>query len=188
MHVPSMSMQSGAGLAAAAAPDPRDRTAEFLGTLATFARHLPQHSQQHQQYQHHHQQQHHLRSGAAMNGPPAIGAGASMSAPMHHSSSSNGNRTQSISHNNSSSNPSSAQSHFNSASAGIQACVFGTGQKLERLSQICSSKSLFADPTADINRLSSIIKQDIASAKDQVMTTHTHAPRELTPKPSRHTR
>ena len=57
------------------------------------------------------------------------------------------------------------RSDFAAAASGIGADIHATAAKLERLTQLAQSNSLllFADPTEEINQLTLIVKQDIAS-------------------------
>mmetsp|Transcript_19614 Transcript_19614/g.52925 ORF Transcript_19614/g.52925 Transcript_19614/m.52925 type:complete len:316 (-) Transcript_19614:394-1341(-) len=60
------------------------------------------------------------------------------------------------------------KSEFTRMTARIGGEIYGTTQKLEKLAQLAQSKSLFDDPTVEINELTMIIKQDLSSLNAQL--------------------
>ncbi|KAG8457822.1 hypothetical protein KFE25_005091 [Diacronema lutheri] len=55
------------------------------------------------------------------------------------------------------------RSDFTQMTAQIGADIYATTQKLDKLAQLAQSRSLFDDPTVEVNELTIIIKQDLSS-------------------------
>ncbi|KAJ1615852.1 t-SNARE [Pavlovales sp. CCMP2436] len=60
------------------------------------------------------------------------------------------------------------RSDFTQLTAQVGSQIFATTQKLDKLSQLAQSRSLFDDPTVEINELTIIIKQSLSSLNAQL--------------------
>ena len=60
------------------------------------------------------------------------------------------------------------RSEFAAAASLIGADIHATASKLTKLTQLAQSKSLFEDPTVEINELTFILKQDITSLNSKL--------------------
>ena len=60
------------------------------------------------------------------------------------------------------------RSDFTAMTAKIGADIFATTQKLDKLAQLAQSRSLFDDPTIEINELTIIIKQSIQKIRKKI--------------------
>ena len=67
------------------------------------------------------------------------------------------------------------RSEFSAAASSIGASIHATASKLGKLTQLAQSKSLFEDPTIEINELTDIIKQDLTALSAGVNELHTMA-------------
>ena len=62
----------------------------------------------------------------------------------------------------------SERSEFAAAAAQVGQDIYATAERLGRLTQLAQSKSLFEDPTVEINELTRIVKQDITALNSKL--------------------
>ena len=66
------------------------------------------------------------------------------------------------------SRPPITRSEFTAEASKIGAAIYATAEKLGKLTQLAKSKSLFEDPTAEINAMTGLIKTEIVSLNSKL--------------------
>ena len=64
--------------------------------------------------------------------------------------------------------PPITRSEFTAEASEIGAAIYATAEKLGKLTQLAKSKSLFEDPTAEINAMTALIKTEIVSLNSKL--------------------